>query len=321
MAKANLLDIAKLNGNDAAVGLVEENLKYAPEVGLFPARTISGTSYRTVMRTGLPSAGFRSANDGFDPTKSTFVNKLVETYIFGGRIEVDKAVADAYEDGASAWQAIEAMGIGEAAIRALGSQVFYGTGQDAKGFHGLKALSVFGTTTPVGGDAFTINAGGTTADTASSVYAVKFGPQYAQMVVGMGGSFDLPEFRLESITGENSKQLPGYVSDLCAWVGMQVMSENSVRRIANLTADSGKGLTDSLLASVLETFPVGVTPDAFFMSRRSRRQLQASRTVTLFGQGKGRPDQPVIAPLPTEYEGIPIVATDSILNTDAIESA
>ncbi len=36
MAKATLLDIAKLNGNDAAVGLVEENLKFAPERGIVP---------------------------------------------------------------------------------------------------------------------------------------------------------------------------------------------------------------------------------------------------------------------------------------------
>jgi hypothetical protein len=86
-----------------------------------------------------------------------------------------------------------------------------------------------------------------------------------------------------------------------------------------VSAESGKGLTDALLARLVATFPVGHTPDALFMSRRSRAQLQASRTVTLYGGEKKRPDQPATAPLPTEFEGIPIYATDSILDTDTAE--
>jgi hypothetical protein len=70
----------------------------------------------------------------------------------------------------------------------------------------------------------------------------------------------------------------------------------------------------------LENFPSGVMPTHIFMSRRSRSQLQQSRTVTLQGAGSSRPNQPIYSPLPTEFEGIPIVVTDSILNTDAIES-
>src|SRR5690606_17476670 len=108
MAKLTLLDIAKLNGNDTVVGLIEENIKAAPEAQLFPFRTIRGTSYKTGIRVGLPTTGFRAANEGQTPSKSSFVQQLVEAYIFGGIVEVDKAVADAHEDGAAALQAIEA---------------------------------------------------------------------------------------------------------------------------------------------------------------------------------------------------------------------
>jgi len=101
---------------------------------------------------------------------------------------------------------------------------------------------------------------------------------------------------------------------------MQIGHENVARRIYNLTAESGKGWTDALNARVMATFPVGHRPDAIFASRRSLAQLQASRTVTLMGTGSNRPNQPNIAPVPTEYEGIPIIATDSILNTDVIGS-
>jgi hypothetical protein len=54
------------------------------------------------------------------------------------------------------------------------------------------------------------------------------------------------------------------------------------------------------------------------MNRRSRQQLQASRTVTLFGQGTTRPNQELLAPIPDSYDGIPIICTDSILSTEAI---
>ena len=109
------------------------------------------------------------------------------------------------------------------------------------------------------------------------------------------------------------------MAGLTAWIGMQIGNENCVRRLLNLTEDSGKGLTDARLALLRATFPVGFEPDAYFMSRRSRAQLQTSRTISLQATGKNRTDQPNIAPLPTEYEGTPIIVTESIGNADAIE--
>lgn len=319
MANLTMLDIAKLTGNDPTVGLIEENLKYSPEAALFPFRTIRGTSYKTGIRTGLPTTAFRLANEGQTPSKSTFVQRVIEAYIFGGQIEVDKAVADASEDGVAALQALEASGVMQSAMRALGSQCWYGLTQDAKGFPGLKAATPFGTST-LAGDPLTINAAGTTATTASSVYAVKFGPKDITLIGGNNKAWQLDEFTVQQIVAANSGKMMAYVAGLQSWLGMQVGHENCVRRIANITADSTKTLSDSLLAQLLASFPVGYLPDAIFMSRRSRTQLQTSRTVVLQGQGKNRPDQPVVAPIPTEYDGVPIHATDSILNTDAIEA-
>lgn len=318
MPSLNMLDIAKLNGNDKEVGLIEENLKYSPEVEKFPFRLIRGTSYKTGIRTGLPTTGFRGANEGQTPSKSTFRQALIEAYIFGGQIEVDKAVADASEDGAERLQAVEASGVMMSGMRGIGSQIWYGTTQDAKGFPGLKAaLPKAGTT--VAGDALTIDATGTTASTASSVYAVKFGPQNLQLIGGNNKAWQLDDFTVQQIVAANGGKMTAYVSGLNAWIGLQIGNENCARRILNLTADSGKGLTDNLLAQLMATFPIGFMPDAFFMSRRSRQQLQISRTVVLQGNAKVRPDQPTVAPVPTEYEGVPIIATDSILSTDAIE--
>jgi hypothetical protein len=112
--------------------------------------------------------------------------------------------------------------------------------------------------------------------------------------------------------------MTAWKNSLEGWVGAAFYSKYAVGQVKNLTADSGKGLTDILLSRLIQAFPIGVKPTHFFMNRRSRQQLQASRTVTLFGQGTGRPDQPTIAPIPTEYDGIPIICTDSITSTEAI---
>jgi len=319
MPTATLLDIAKLNGNDTVVGLIEEVIQAAPEANLIPFRTVSGTNYTTVMRTGLPSAGFRNANDGFTPSKSTFKNKIVECKIFGGRVEVDKAVADAHEDGREAYQALEASGVMEAALQKFGKQFYEGTGEDAKGFPGVKSVTVFGETTN-NGDPLTIDAGGTTDNTASSVYGVVTGERDIIGIAGREGAFELPDFREGDITGENGQAITGYISEICAWLGVQLVNENSFRRICNLTEDSGKGLTDSLLADLVDSLPAGKMFSAIMLNRRSRKQLQKSRTVVLQGSGRGRPDQPTLAPIPTEYDGIPLVTTDSIGKTDALES-
>lgn len=323
MPVTNMLDIAKLTGNDRVIGLIEENIVATPELAAFAARTIAGTSYKAGKRTAYPTGSFRDAGGGSPLTKSTFTQELFQCYDYGLPLKISRSVARAHEDGAEAFLSVEASGAGMGAMQDMGRQIFYGrassTGGAVKGFQGLKEHTVFGAAT-TNGDALTVDAGGTTADTASSVYAVKFGPQAAQLIFGRDAVLDMPAFTEQLATDDDGNSFMAFVSELQAWSGLAVHSENAVRRIANLTADSGKGLTDSLLADLLATFPIGFVPDAIFMSRRSRTQLQKSRTVTLQGQGRNRADQPNIAPIPTEYDGVPILATDSILNTDALES-
>ena len=309
MPRITMLDIAKMNGRDAVVGLIEEVQTAAPEVSVFDARTIKGTSYRTLLRTGLPSTGFRKVNGGFAASKSTFESKLVQCFVAGGRVEVDKATLQASEDGPEFVKATEASGVMESALQNIGKQIYYGTSLNADGFPGLQAMV---------NAAMVVDATGSTATTGSSVYAVRMGPRFVQLLFGNGDAMALSDWRDETLYDANNLPFPGEVADLCGWVGLQCVSQYAVARIKNLTADSGKGLTDSLLADLLQKFPAGTKPDFLFMSRRSCTQLQKSRTVVLSGQGRTRPDQEVMAPRPTSFENVPIVETDSILNTEAI---
>lgn len=312
MAKITLLDVAKMNGSDAVVGLVEESISYAPEVNLFPVRTVDGTGFKTLVRTGLPTVDFIAASSGIASSKSTFENKMFECGLLGGRIEVWKNILDAKENGNPAdIKADESLGVMQAAMRKVGRQIFYGKTAlgSAMGFVGLVSFV---------DSSMIVDATGTTADSASSIYFVKFGAQDISLIMGRNGTMELGEFRVESLTDVDGNKGPGEVADLASWVGLQCASINSVVRIKNLTTETGKGLTDTLIADALDKFPTGYTPDAIFMSRRSRTQLRKSRTVVLQGSGGLRPNQPTIAPTPVEYEGIPIIATDSILNTEPI---
>jgi hypothetical protein len=311
MPQANLLDIAKLNGSDTIVGLIEETLTYAPEVQIMPARTIRGTSYKIASRVTYPGVGFRAANEGSTPTKSEFESQLIECYILSGAVQADVAVARAYEDGEQAWKDVESVGVMRQAMIELGSQVIYGTSVDSKGFPGLQAIH---TAFNAG---LVVDAGGTTGGTASSVYGINTDTQGVQLVFGAGTTFELGEWRIENVG--SSSVYPAHVANLTAWVGMQVGSKYSVGRLKDATADSGAGVTDAKLAELLSKYPVGYRPNYWLMNRRSAYQLQVSRSASSVQNGvKTSSGSEIFAPLPTESNGIPIVITDSILNDEAL---
>jgi hypothetical protein len=296
-----LLDIAKSRGSDGLVGLVEEVLPALTELRLAPARGIRGINYKQNVRTGLPAGSFRNANEGVTATKSTFEERLFQCFIANALWQCDKAVADAHEDGAPAYIAAEGVGLTAGQLAHVCKQFYYGTSNDAKGFPGL--LAMYNT-------AMSVDAGGTTADTASSVWAVKWGPMGVQLLLGNDAQLTLSDVKEIVANDANSKPFTAYHQEFLAWMGLKLSSLNAVARIKKLTADNGKGLTDALLGKCLALFPVGYKPDVFLASRRSIEQLRASRTATNATGAE--------APTPTMFEGIPIEATDSLVNTEAL---
>lgn len=309
MSKLSILDVFKAKSGDAEVGIIENSEVEAPEFSVVPGRDIDGIKYQTKVRTGRPTVAFRKPNDGVDPTKSNLELKDVNCYIMSGRVEADKAVADAYPGGWETYFAEESSATFEAATETFGTQFYYGNineaenGASADGFPGLQSVV---------DSSMVYDATGTSAGAANSIYLVRFGPKDVQAVLGMGGMLELGDVRVESITGNNSKQLPGYVADLSAWIGLQNSNKNSVARIYNVTTESGKGCDDDLITKALELFPANRMPTHILMPKRALFQLQRSRTAT---NSTGR-----AAPIPTESFDIPIVVTGSLLTTEAIVS-
>jgi hypothetical protein len=304
-----LLDLAKLNGSDKVVGLIEEVATVAPEVTIIPARTIRGTSYDTVIRNSRPTVAFRSANKGTDATKSNFTPRKVEAFILSSRVEVDKAVAKAYEDGPDALMAIEAAGVMAAALVTVGSQTIYGDAATSQGFFGLQALAT-------ALDAVITDAGGSTAGTGSSVYIISAGNQGVQYVYGTGTTFDLSPFREGDATDADGKRFAAYIADLTAWVGLQCVNKHAVARLKDFTEDSGKGVTDAKILDALRRMPIGSRPTHILMSRRSAYQLAISRTIT--PNAKVEAATGLVNGLPAESNGLPIIVTDSITDTETL---
>lgn len=296
-----MLDVAKMNASDPVVGLIEENISNYPEVSLFPARTIAGTSFDALVRTALPSGySFRKPNEGVETTKSTYAIKRVSCAYIDRKCEIDVAVADGISAGTDYALAAEASGQMQSAIQSIASQIWYGTGTggDSDGFPG--AVQV------VDSD-YVYDATGTTDNTCSSVYGVKLGLKYGEILFGQNQVLQIGEWTKQRIT-RDSKELTAWLNSIEGWCGLNWANKNSVCRIKKLTADSGKGLTDSVGIAMLAKMPANWRPDYWFMSNRSLNQLRLSRVTALN----------VAPPIPTEMCGIPIVATDAITNTEKL---
>lgn len=319
----NFLDIVKNNNADWSIGLIDEALRLHPELAMGDTRAIAGIHYDTIVRTAIGNAtgSFRRGNEGIAPPVHTYENRRIECYLAEPRFQADKGVADSDARGAAAVIATDVSGTMEGEMQALASQFYYGAASglaNAKGYPGL--IDAYDATNMV------VDAGGTTANTGSSVWLVRFGPQQVQWVLGNGGKMAFSPVRVESLIDANNLRYDGYVQTMVYRPGVQVGSLWSACRIKKLTADAGATLTDTLLYQALAKFKAGTQPDAIFMSRRSLMQLRQSRTTY---NPMGTP-----APAPTSITGlfrgvkgpdgtmagqdIPIYVTEAISETEPL---
>lgn len=303
-----LNDLLKIDDQNLADRQITDLLNAAPVLALLPADLAShGTKHEYVKETGAPVVGFRAVNAGRHQTVSSDTLVTVDCKILDGSFAVDKALADAYSKGASMYIGREAARVLRQAFFQFEKQIFNGQVGDADGFVGLADALLIG-------NEMVVDATGTTAATGSSVYAIRATSDMDGVVAvaGNGGKIEIGDtvtMRIPEVS-DATKTYPGYYTPVQGWVALQIGGARSVGRIANLTADSGKTLTDDLIASLLEKFPSAAPPTHLVMNRRSLAQLRASRTAT---NATGAP-----APFPVEAFNIPIIATDAIASTEVL---
>jgi hypothetical protein len=312
------MDVVKRNNSDPAVGLIDETILLHPELQLGETRTIPGIAYDTLVRTALgnTAGSFRGANGGTPAPKHVYENRRVQAYLLEARMQMDKGMADGATDGPEAMIATELSGTLEGEFQAICKQFYYGPNSglgNAKGFPGL--IDSYDSVGHV------VDAGGTTANTGTSIWLIRFEPQMVQWVLGKGGVLEFSPVRIESLIDPSDATLQtkfdGYVQTMIARPGLQVGSKRACVRIKNITADASHTASDALIYKALTLFEDGKMPNIILMTRRSLEQLRLSRTAV---KPTGAP-----APLPTGIAAgqdsnsqIPIRVTEAILNTEPL---
>ncbi|NDD52888.1 hypothetical protein EBZ39_03240 [bacterium] len=299
MALPTLLDLAK---TDAGIGydIIEESIQSAPELRTVPAATIKGTTMELTVRTGLPTVAFRNANEGVERSKSSYATKTFQTFILDHQIAVDKQViSGAKEPGR--WLQNHATGAMEAAFRKIGSQFYYGTGHDAKGFPGLIAQYSADTDHEV-------NASG--SSNKSSVWMVRLGVETLEFLFGNDQTIRMnDEWAEETVYDDSANPYQAWTNWMTGRLGLRLANKHAAVRIKNLAA-STQVLNDTLLYEAYRKFTeFGFEPTHIFANGRSIEQLRASRTAT---NATGAP-----VSMPQNWEGIPIIRTASITNSEA----
>lgn len=273
-------------------------------------RSSNGETHKYSKETGAPTVGFRAPNTGREFSKSADTLVTVTLKVLDFSWAVDKAVADIWRKGGKeALIAREGLRHLKQAMVKYEKQLIYGTNAthgDTAGFTGMVNAS----TVDAIADPMVVNAGGTTANTGSSLWALALGPNDVMGVVNGDGEFEIGDTTVQDFQDGDGKHYPAYYTPACTWLGLQVGSAYSMGRICNLTADSGKGLTDDLISELLSRFPITHKPTALFCNRRSLKQLQQSRTAT---NPTGAP-----APFPDSAFGVPLITLESIVNTEAL---
>jgi hypothetical protein len=311
-AYSTLSELISLNDLNARDNGITDLLNQAPVLAAIQATTASnGTQHKYLKLTGAPTVGFRAVNTGKVWSTSGYTEVTVNLANLDASFIADIALAQSYRYGAEAFIEKEAKSQLQQALFQFESQIWYGTSAGAaSGFSGLNDNTNYSTST----GALTVNAGGTTASTGSSVFLIRSVPDEKGItaVIGNQGVIAVGDtvvtYKPDDTTATSG--YPVYMTPISAQLAMQIGGNYSAVRICNLTADTGHGLTDLLISKALSLFPVNQQPTHICMNRRSLYQLQQSRTTF---NPTGQP-----ATIPDQAFNVPIIATDSILSTEAL---
>ena len=304
-----LTELLKVNDRNLSDVEFTDILESAPLLGRLHAQEASnGTQHKYLKQTQAAGAGFRDLNNGIAETNSADTAVSTDCKLLDASFTLDVAYCRGHNKGEQYALDREGKRKIKSAFAAQERQILYGTGTggNAAGHVGLSNNAMFDKKNR----AMVVDAGGTTADTGTSVWLIRSAEDDVSVIAGNGGKIQWDESFVTRVEGEDGPYA-AYYTPIMGWLGLQVGSIYCAVRICNLTEDANKGLTDKLIAKAIRKLPVDKRNNLVLaMSRRSEEQLQSSRTATTT---TGAP-----APFPTESHQVSIVVTDNILETEAL---
>jgi len=292
MARPTLLDMAKQRADDGVVDLLDEAMIDAPELRYITGMPISGSSFKSLVRTKLPKVGFSNANNGVDPGMSQYKLQQFECFPITPRFEVHDVVAVEHPKGLAGALADESVAMTSAVMQHFARCLWYGLAYDPNGFLGMLDLIP---------DRNVVDAGGTGDAQQTDVFLFRVSEQDTQFVYGHNGLIKLGDPREETLTGANGKPMNGWVQTMMAHIGLMFRTPRTMVRIKGVSL--AHPVTDALIGKAMTIFPAGRGPSGIWLNRIAMESLVQSRTTELLP----RPA------MPSDWNGTPFRLTEAIV--------
>ena len=321
-----LADWAKRLDPDGKVPIVAELLSQSNEIledAVFSEGNLP-TGHRVVIRTGLPTAYWRSINQGIPTSKSTTVQVDEAVGMLEAYARVDKDLAE-LNGNTAAFRLSEDTAFLEAMNQAQATTMLYGNpATDPRQYLGLAAR--YGAISGAGNAANIIDAGGTSSNN-TSIYLVVWGENTVFCTFPKGSKAGLihEDQGILTVYDGNNNPFQAYQTHYQWKNGLVVKDWRYVVRIANintanLVAESSAADLVKLMSRALDRIPnFGMGRAAFYMNRTvySMLRIQAlnkSQNAIDVQQGLNQFGTPQSW---TQFEGVPLRRVDQILNTEA----
>jgi hypothetical protein len=329
-----LADWAKRTDPDGRVALVAELLSQSNEIledcvykeGNLP------TGDRVVIRTGLPTAYWRSLNQGIPNSKSSTAQVDEACGMLEARSEVDKDLA-MLNGNTAQFRLSEDTAFLEAMNQTQAQTIFYGNpATDPKQFLGLATRY---SSTSAGNGTNIIKGGATSGSLNTSVYLVVWGDNTVYCPFPKGSKAGLIHEDLgEQTVYDGVNRMQAYATRYQWKSGLVVKDWRYVVRIPNLlvadivggtgtqAANTDTQLIKLMMRSMYKIPNLDSGRAAFYMNRtvhaglavqsldRSQAALAVQPALSQFGTARNY----------LSFQGIPIRRVDCLLNTEAVVS-
>ena len=329
-----LADWAKRTDPDGRVALVAELLSQSNEIledcvykeGNLP------TGDRVVIRTGLPTAYWRSLNQGIPNSKSSTAQVDEACGMLEARSEVDKDLA-MLNGNTAQFRLSEDTAFLEAMNQTQAQTIFYGNpATDPKQFLGLATRY---SSTSAGNGTNIISGGASSGSLNTSVYLVVWGDNTVYCPFPKGSKAGLLHEDLgEQTVYDGANRMQAYATRYQWKSGLVVKDWRYVVRIPNLlvadvvagtgtqAASAATQLTKLMMRAMYKIPNLDSGRAAFYMNRtvhsglavqsldRSQAALAVQPALSQFGTARNY----------LSFQGIPIRRVDCLLNTEAVVS-
>lgn len=321
-----LADWAKRLDPDGKVPAVAELLSQSNEIledAVFQEGNLP-TGHRVIIRTGLPTAYWRSINQGIPTSKSTTAQVDESIGMLEAYAKIDKDLA-LLNGNTNAFRMSEDSAFLEAMNQAQASTLLYGNpATDPRQYLGLAPR--YGAISGAGNAQNVIDAGGTSTNN-TSIYLVVWGDNTTFCTFPKGSKAGLAHDDQGELVvyDANSNPYQAFQTHYQWKNGLVIKDWRYVVRIcnintANLVAESAAADIIKLMSRALDRIPnLSMGRPAFYMNRTvySMLRIQAlnkSQNVLDINSGLNQFGTPSSW---NTFEGVPLRRVDQLLNTEA----